>query len=163
MFQHRGGEFILSVGTAVSIAFADNTRRIIAERGLKNRAVAERAGFSENQFSAILNKRRVVRDIDVIAIAQALGVKTNVVKGGFEKNRLTQQSGGSFVVIDTAQGGETGGTLAEGPSTVYRRSFPCWYKQTPEAALSEGLGAAATNKHAPGIYRRIACRYILFA
>ena len=41
--------------------------------------------------------------------------KTNVVKGGFEKNRLIQQSGGSFVVIDTAQGGETGGTLAGRP------------------------------------------------
>ena len=85
--------------------------------------------------------------------------KTNVVKGGFEKNRLIQQSGGSFVVIDTAQGGERGGTLAGEAQTVYRRSFPCWYKQTPEAALSGGLGAAATNKHAPGIYRRIACRY----
>lgn len=61
----------------IQTAIADNTRRIIAERGLKNRAVAERAGFSENQFSAILNKRRVVRDIDVIAIAQALGVTPN--------------------------------------------------------------------------------------
>ena len=63
----------------------------------------------------------------------------------------------------STQGGERGGTLAGEAQTVYRRSFPCWYKQTPEAALSEGLGAAATNKHAPGIYRRIACRYILFA
>ncbi len=67
------------------------------------------------------------------------------------------------MVIDTAQGGERGGTLAGEAQTVYRRSFPCWYKQTPEAALSGGLGAAATNKHAPGIYRRIACHYILFA
>lgn len=61
----------------IQTAIADNTRRIIAERGLKNRAVAEKAGFSENQFSAILNKRRVVRDVDVIAIAQALGVTPN--------------------------------------------------------------------------------------
>ena len=44
------------------------------------------------------------------------------------------------MVIDTAQGGETGGTLAEGPSTVYRRSFPCWYKQMPEAASPEAWG-----------------------
>ena len=61
----------------IQSAIADNTRRIIAERGLKNRAVAERAGFSEKQFSAILNKRRVVRDIDVFAIAQALDVTPN--------------------------------------------------------------------------------------
>ena len=52
------------------------------------------------------------------------------------------------MVIDTAQGGERGGTLAGEAQTVYRRSFPCWYKQTPEAASSGGLGAAATNKHA---------------
>lgn len=76
-------------------------------------------------------------DMDV---SQAIHLETNVVKGGFEKNRLIQQSGGSFVVIDTAQGGERGGTLAGEAQTVYRRSFPCWYKQTPEAALSGGLG-----------------------
>lgn len=61
----------------IQTAIVDNTRRIIAERGLKKRAVAEMAGFSENQFSAILNKRRVVRDIDVIAIARALDVTPN--------------------------------------------------------------------------------------
>ena len=156
---------------------AENTKRIIAEKGLKQRAVAIKAGFSEGQFSALMTGRRVIKDIDIIAIANALDAtpnelfgissfhiqpkneNTNVVKGGFEKNRLTQQSGGSFVVIDTAQGGERGGTLAEEAQTVYRRSFPCWYKQMPEAASSGGLGAAATNKHAPGIYRRIACRY----
>lgn len=66
----------------IQTAIADNTRRIITERGLKNRAVAERAGFSENQFSAILNKRRVVRDIDVIAIARALGVTPNELFAG---------------------------------------------------------------------------------
>ena len=27
------------------------------------------------------------------------------------------------------------------------------------ARFYRGLGASATNKHAPGIYRRIACRY----
>jgi len=61
----------------VDSVIADNTRRIIMARGLKNRAVAKKAGFSEQQFSAILNKRRVVRDVDVIAIAQALEVTPN--------------------------------------------------------------------------------------
>lgn len=61
----------------IQTAIADNTRRIIVERGLKHCAVAEKAGFSKNQFSAILNKRRVVRDTDVIAIAKALGVTPN--------------------------------------------------------------------------------------
>ena len=86
-----------------------------------------------------LERIRTARGMTQETLALSAG-KTNVVKGGFEKNRLIQQSGGSFVVIDTAQGGETGGTLAEGPSTVYRRSFPCWYKQMPEAASPEAWG-----------------------
>lgn len=61
----------------VKSVIADNTRRIIAEKGLKKRVVAKRAGFSEQQFSAILNKRRIVKDVDVIAIAQALDVTPN--------------------------------------------------------------------------------------
>ena len=53
---------------------ATNARRIISARGLKNRAVAERAGYSEQQFSAMLNHRRIIKDVDVIAIARALEV-----------------------------------------------------------------------------------------
>lgn len=60
---------------------ADNTRRIIAEKGLKNGAVAARAGYSEKQFSAILCKRRVVKDVDIIAISEALGVTPNELLG----------------------------------------------------------------------------------
>ena len=37
---------------------AENTRRIIARKGLKNKAVAARAGLSEKQFSALLNMFR---------------------------------------------------------------------------------------------------------
>lgn len=56
---------------------AENTRRIINERGLKNNAIAKKAGFSEKQFSAILTHRRVIKDVDVIAIANALEVTPN--------------------------------------------------------------------------------------
>jgi transcriptional regulator with XRE-family HTH domain len=55
----------------------DNIREIIELRGLKNRAVAEKAGFSEQQFSSILNGRKVIKDIDIIAIANALEVTPN--------------------------------------------------------------------------------------
>ena len=60
---------------------SDNVRRIIRDRGLKHRAVASRAGFSEQQFSSILNRRRVIKDIDVIAIAKALDVTPNDLFG----------------------------------------------------------------------------------
>lgn len=60
---------------------AENTRRLIKERGLKNNAVAKKAGFSDQQFSAILTHRRVIRDVDVIAIANALEVTPNELFG----------------------------------------------------------------------------------
>lgn len=66
---------------------AENIGRIIDERGLKKRAVAERAGFSKSQFSAMLNNRRIIRDSDVIAIANALNVSPNELFGYNPDNR----------------------------------------------------------------------------
>lgn len=60
---------------------AENTRRIIQERGLKYKAVAQKVGMSEGQFSAILTGRKVVKDVDVISIANALGVTPNDLFG----------------------------------------------------------------------------------
>lgn len=60
---------------------AENIRRIISSKGLKNGAVAARAGFSDKQFSALLCKRRIIRDVDVIAIANALEVTPNELFG----------------------------------------------------------------------------------
>lgn len=56
---------------------ANNMRRIMRERGLKHRAVAERAGFSEQQFSAMLNGRRLIKDCDVAVLAKTLNVTAN--------------------------------------------------------------------------------------
>jgi len=53
-----------------------NTRRIIQEKGLKQAFVAERAGFSPQDFSNILNDRRKLLRIEHLpAIAKALGVE----------------------------------------------------------------------------------------
>lgn len=60
---------------------AENTRRIIAHKGLKNKAVAARAGLSEKQLSALLNHRRIIKDTDVIALAAALDVTPNELFG----------------------------------------------------------------------------------
>lgn len=60
---------------------ADNTRQIIASKGLKNYAVAHKAGFSDKQFSALLNHRRIVKDVDVVALANALEVTPNDLFG----------------------------------------------------------------------------------
>lgn len=59
----------------------ENTKRIIEEKGLKKVAVAQKAGYTAQQFSDILNHRKVVKDIDVAAIANALEVTPNDLFG----------------------------------------------------------------------------------
>lgn len=53
----------------------NNIRRIIAKKGLKQCAVAERSGLSDQQLSDMLAKRKIIKACDVIAISKALGVK----------------------------------------------------------------------------------------
>lgn len=65
----------------IQSVIAENTKRIIEYRGLKQKAVAKRAGYSIQQFSALLNKRKAIKDVDVIAIANALGVTPNELFG----------------------------------------------------------------------------------
>lgn len=60
---------------------ATNTRRIINERGLKQKVVAEKAGFSEQQFSNILCGRKNLETDDVIKISEALEVTPNELYG----------------------------------------------------------------------------------
>ncbi len=40
---------------------AENTKKIIKAKGLKNKAVAHKADYTEQQFSSILNGRRIIR------------------------------------------------------------------------------------------------------
>ena len=41
---------------------AKNAKRIIWEKGYKQKAIAERAGYSVNVFNAMLNNRRSIID-----------------------------------------------------------------------------------------------------
>lgn len=68
---------------------AENTKRIIKERGLKNRAVAEKAGYSDQQFSNMLNNRRIITCSDVMRIASALGVTPNDLFGFCGKHQTS--------------------------------------------------------------------------
>lgn len=63
---------------------AGNTRRIIQERGLKQNRVAERAKIPPKTFSSLLCGRKVIRETDIVAIANALNVTPNDLfqKGG---------------------------------------------------------------------------------
>lgn len=54
-----------------------NIKEIITDRCLKQSAVAKKAGYSEQQFSAMMNGRKIIKDIDILRIATALSVDAN--------------------------------------------------------------------------------------
>lgn len=49
-----------------------NIYKIIHAKGLKQGAVAERAGYSKQAFNAMLKGRRIIKPNDILAIAKAL-------------------------------------------------------------------------------------------
>lgn len=59
-----------------------NIKRIIDEKGMKQGAVAERAGFTKQEFSNIMNERRKLLRVEHLpAIAVAIGVDVNALCG----------------------------------------------------------------------------------
>lgn len=60
---------------------AKNVRRILSERGLKHKVIAEKAGYTEGQFSNILCGRKNIDTSDVLRISKALAVTPNVLYG----------------------------------------------------------------------------------
>jgi len=58
---------------------APNVKAIIIRKCLKQSAVAEKAGYTKQQFNAMLRGRRVIRDIDIMRIATALEVDANTL------------------------------------------------------------------------------------
>lgn len=62
-------------------ATAENIKIIIRNKGLKQMAVAEKAGYSYGKFSNMLNGRKLITDVDVGNIASALDVEPNDLYG----------------------------------------------------------------------------------
>lgn len=60
---------------------AENTKRIIEEQGVKQKSIAEKAGYTEQQFSRMMNDRNLISWHDVLRIAEALGVTPNDLYG----------------------------------------------------------------------------------
>lgn len=58
-----------------------NTEAIIKDKGLKKKHVAEKAGYSRQQFSDLLNSRRTFKVDDIIRVAKALEVTPNDLFG----------------------------------------------------------------------------------
>lgn len=60
---------------------AENIAKIISEAGLKQGIVAEKAGFSVQEFSGMLNGRKLIKMCDVQKIAKVLNVTPNDLYG----------------------------------------------------------------------------------
>lgn len=54
-----------------------NIEKIMLEKGLKKKAVAQKAGLTPQQFSDMLNGRRVIKHSDIAFICDALEVTPN--------------------------------------------------------------------------------------
>jgi len=62
-------------------SFAKSVKEVMNQKGLKQKVVAEKAGFSEREFSAMLTNRRIIKVDEVMDIANALGVTPNELYG----------------------------------------------------------------------------------
>lgn len=60
---------------------AQNVTNIIKAKGLKKKAVAEKAGYSEQEFSDMLNGRKLIKVADVVRIRDALEVDSSILFG----------------------------------------------------------------------------------
>lgn len=60
---------------------AENIARIIAEKGLKQVHVSEKAGYSAHGLSDMLNGRKLIKVSDLVRIAVALDVDANSLYG----------------------------------------------------------------------------------
>ena len=70
---------------------ATNVKRIIKDKCLKQSAVAKKAGYSVQQFSSMMNKRKIIKDTDILRIATALGVDANEL---FKKEKVEESESG---------------------------------------------------------------------
>ena len=60
-----------------NVTLPSNIVKVINQKGLKQKAVAERAGYTAQQFTDMLKGRKIIKPCDVLAIADALGVTAN--------------------------------------------------------------------------------------
>ena len=74
-------------GRAINDIIAPNIRKIIKEKGLKQSAVAQKSGYSQQQFNPMLTGRKTIKDVDVINIKNALGVNISTLFGESEEKK----------------------------------------------------------------------------
>ncbi len=56
---------------------AETTKKIIQHKGLKQKAIAELAGYTQKQLSDLLCGRKIMKSTDIFKISSVLGVTPN--------------------------------------------------------------------------------------
>ncbi len=69
---------MVDIGASNTVV-AENIKCIIEDRSLKQSAIAKKAGFSVQEFNAMLNGRRLMRAAEIISIMDVLGVDANTL------------------------------------------------------------------------------------
>lgn len=67
---------MLGINASNSVV-ADNIKRIITEKGLKQSSIAKKAGFTVQEFNGMLHGRRLMRAVEIASIVDAMGVEAN--------------------------------------------------------------------------------------
>ncbi len=62
-------------------------KHLLNEKGLVQKAVASRAGFTPKQFSDMLNDRKTIKATDIIPISKAMGVSVQEIYDVGAKHR----------------------------------------------------------------------------
>ena len=73
--------------TEANEPLASRLKVIIAQEGLRQGYVATKAGFTPQQFSDMLNGRKIMKAVDIARIIDALGVTANDLFGMNDKSR----------------------------------------------------------------------------
>lgn len=60
---------------------AENARRIIKAMGIKQSAIAEKAGYTTQELNDMLNGRRIIKAIDIEKLAIVLNTDANELLG----------------------------------------------------------------------------------
>lgn len=66
---------------------AKNAKTIIKNRGLKQTVIATKAGLSVQMLNDMLNGRRIMKAVDIQAIANALQISVNELFGIKDKSQ----------------------------------------------------------------------------
>lgn len=73
----------------------NNILKIIDEKGLKKKAVAQKANISMNEFSSMINGRKIIKVNDIENFIRALDVDANeLFKSLQDKQEESVQEGG---------------------------------------------------------------------